>query len=125
MRDSGLTHAAVAFDAEQQQIVARLASTCEGSKAKLLYDDPTPGAPVGRVAVIVHTHGRRAETMCWPDPGEKPAVKTSILEDDARAKSAAELWVRRMECKVGSGTWIWWTDRSGTDNVKVGATEVC
>jgi hypothetical protein len=41
-----------------------------------------------------HARGRRAETMCWPDPGEEPAVKTTILEDDAAAMRAAELWAR-------------------------------
>jgi hypothetical protein len=40
-------------------------------------------------------------TMRRPDPGEKPAVKTTILEDDA----AAELWAREKEGKAGSGTW--------------------
>jgi len=107
MRDSGLTPAAVALDARQQRFVARLASACEGSKSKELYDYPTPGAPVGRVAAIEHAHGRRAETMRWPDPGEEPAVKTTILEDDAAAKRATELWAREKEGKAGSGTWTW------------------
>jgi len=85
MRDSGLTPVAVALDARQQQLVARLASACEGSKSKELYDYPTPGAPVGRVAAIEHACSRKAETMCWPVPGDEPAVKTTILEDDAAA----------------------------------------
>jgi hypothetical protein len=57
----------------------------------MLYDYPTPDVPVGRVAAIDNAPGRRAEAMCWPDPGEKPAVKTNILEDDAAAKRAAAL----------------------------------
>ena len=69
----------VALDARQQVFVSMLASTCEGSKAKELYDYPTPGALGGRVATIEHARGRTAETMCWPDPREKPAVKTTIL----------------------------------------------
>jgi hypothetical protein len=89
MRDAGLTQAAVALDARLQRFVLRLANLCEGSKAKELYDYPTPGAPVGRLAETEHTRGRTAETMCWPDPGEKPAVKTIVLEDDAAAKRAA------------------------------------
>jgi len=64
MRDSGLTPAGVALGARQHRCVSRLACACEGSKAKELYDYATPGAPVGRVAVIEHTRGRRAETMC-------------------------------------------------------------
>jgi len=62
--------------------------------------------------------------MCWPDPGWKPAVKITILEVDAAAKRPAELWARKKECKMGSGTWTWWTDRSRTDDGRVGAAEV-
>jgi ribonuclease HI len=109
----------------KQQLWARLANACEGSKSKELYDYPTPGAPVGRVAATEHARGRRAETMRWPDPGEEPAVKTTILEDDAAAKRAAELWVRENEGKAGSGTWMWWTDGSRKDDGRVGAAAVC
>jgi len=93
MRDPGLTPAAVALNAQHQWFVPRLASTCEGSKSTELLDYPTPRAPVGRMALIDHSCGRRAETMCWPDPGEEPAIKTTILEDDTMAKRAAALWV--------------------------------
>jgi len=105
MRDSGLTPAAVAIDARQQRFVARLANACEGSKSKELFAYPTPGAPVGRVAATEHARGRRAETMRWPDPGEKPAVTAIILEDDTEAKRATELWAKEKEGKSGSGTW--------------------
>jgi len=88
MRDSGLTPAAVALDARQQRFVARLAIAYKCSKSKNLYDYPTRGAPVGRVAVSEYVQGRRTEWMLWPDLGEKPAVKTTILEDDATAKSS-------------------------------------
>jgi len=108
-----------------QSTCCRLASACEDSKAKELYDYPTPGAPVGRVAAIEHPRGRRAETMCWPDQGEKPAVRITILEDDAAAKRAAELWAKRKEIKAGSGTWTWWTDGSRTDDGRLGAAAVC
>jgi hypothetical protein len=63
MRDSGLTPAAAALDARQQRFMERLASACEGSKSKELFEYPTPDAPVGRVAAIEHARGRRAETM--------------------------------------------------------------
>jgi hypothetical protein len=121
MRNSGLQPATVALDTRQQQFVSRLASAWEGSKAKVLYDYPTPGAPVGIVAVIEHAHGRRPEMMCWPDPGEKPPVKTIVLEDNAEATRAADLWARRMESTAGSGTWTWWTDGSPTDDGRLGA----
>jgi len=63
--------------------------------------------------------------MCWPDPGEEPAVKTTILEDDTVAKRAAKLWAREKEGKAASGTWTWWTDGSRTDDGTVGAAAVC
>jgi hypothetical protein len=90
--------------------MARLANLCERSKSKELFEYPTPGAPVGRVAATEHARCRRAETMRWPDPGEKPVVKTSILEDDTDPKRAAELWAKEKEGKSGYGTWTWWTD---------------
>lgn len=89
--DSGLTPVALTFDTRQQRFESRLASTCKVSKVKELYDYPTPGAPVVRVATIEHARGRGAEMMCWLDPGAKPAVKTTLLEDDGAAKKAAEL----------------------------------
>jgi muconolactone delta-isomerase len=33
------------------------------------------------------------------DPREEPAVKTTILEDDAAAKRAAELWAREKKAR--------------------------
>jgi hypothetical protein len=95
----------VSFNARHQQFVARLANPCKGSKSKELFEYPTPGTLVGRVAAVEHPRGRRAETMRWPDPGEKPAVKTTILEDDTVAKRAAELWAKQKEGKSGSRTW--------------------
>jgi hypothetical protein len=63
--------------------------------------------------------------MCWPVPGEKPAVKTTILEDDAAAKRAAEQGAKRMGSQAGSGTWTGWTDGSRMDNGRVAASAVC
>jgi len=91
MQDPGLTPATVALDARQQHFVARLANACTVSKSKKLFEYPTPGAPVGKWAAIQHARGRRGETMCWLDPGEKPAVNTTILEDDTEANRAAGL----------------------------------
>jgi len=34
------------------------------------------------------------ETMCWPDPGEEPVVKTIILDDNVAAKRATKRWGR-------------------------------
>jgi len=42
--------------------------------------------------------------MCWPDPGEMLAVKTSLLGDDTAAMRAAEQWVKEEEGESGSGT---------------------
>ena len=77
---------------------------CKCSKLKKHYDYPTPGALVGRAAMIQHAHGKETEMMYWPNPGEEPAVKTTIQVDNALAKTAAELSARRMECKIGSAS---------------------
>jgi hypothetical protein len=58
------------------------------------------------------------------DPGE-PAVKATIREDDDAAKRVAELCEREKEGKSGSGTWMWWTDESRTDDGRVQAAAVC
>jgi hypothetical protein len=119
--DSSERHAnekltAVALDARQQRFESRLASACKGSKVKELYNYPIPGAPVGRVAAIEHACARRTETMCWPDPGGKAAVRTTILEDDTAGKRADERWAKSNESKVRFGTSTWWTDGSRTDD---------
>jgi hypothetical protein len=115
----------VALDTRQQSFVAWLANLCGGSKSKVLCEYPTPGAPVGHVAATEHAPGRSAETIRWPDPGEMPEVKATILEDDSKANRAAELWVKEKRGKSGSGTWTWWTDRLQTDNERLGAVGVC
>jgi len=101
MRDSGRIPAAVAHDARQQRFLARQANTCEGTKLKELLEDPTPGEPVGRVAAAGDAHGRRVEMICWPDPGEKPAVKATILKDDTEANRSADLWAKEKEGSRG------------------------
>jgi len=58
------------------------------------------------------------------DSGE-PAVKTTIREDDDAAKRAAKLCERETEGKSGSGTSMWWTDESRTDDGRVRAAAVC
>ena len=110
----------MALDARQQIFVARLANACKGSKSQELFEYPAPGEPVGRVAAMEHACCRRAETMRWADPGEKTAVKTTILEDDTEAKRAADLWAKEKAGESGSGTWSWWTDGSRTDDARVG-----
>jgi len=125
MSNSGLTPAVVALDVRQQRFVSRITRACKDSNAKELYNYPTPGALVGRVAAIEHACSRRAERMCWPDHMEQPAVRTTILEDDAAAKKAAQLWAKRNERTAGSGIWTQSTDRSQTDDGRVGAAAVC
>jgi hypothetical protein len=63
--------------------------------------------------------------MCWPDPGEEPAVKTIILNDDVAAKRPAKRWARDKEGQAGSGAWMWLTDGSLTDDGRVGTAAVC
>jgi len=107
---------ALALYARQQRFVARLANTCQGTKSKELFEYPMSSTIVGRVAVKMYAGGRRAETMCWPDPGEKPAVKTIRLEEKTQGKRASERWAKETEGKSESGTWTWWTDGLRTDD---------
>jgi len=62
--------------------------------------------------------------MRWPDPGEEPEIKTTILEDDTAARRAAELWAKDTEGESGSGTWTWWPDKSRTPGEGLGAAAV-
>ena len=114
----------MALDARLHRVVARLPNACDGSKSQDLFEYPTRGAPVGRVAAIEHAHCRRAETIHWPDPGQKPAVKTTIIEDDTSAQRAAELRAKKTGGKLGSGTWTWCTQGSRTDDERLGAAVV-
>jgi hypothetical protein len=88
MRYSGLTPVVVvvALDTRDQRFIARLQCTCEGSKLKELYNFHIRAELIARVARIDHVSSKGAEMICWPEPGEMPAVKTTILEDDAAAK---------------------------------------
>jgi len=63
--------------------------------------------------------------MNWPAPGKEPAVWTTILDDTAAAKSAAQRWAREKEAKIGGGVWMWWTNGSRSDDGRVGAAAVC
>jgi len=54
--------------------------------------------------------------MSWPALGEELAVRTTILDDTAAAKSAAQGWAREKEAKIGAGVWMWWTDGSRSDD---------
>jgi hypothetical protein len=74
---------------------------------------------VCKVVKKEHERGRTAETMCWLDQGEEPAVKIIILDDDVAIKRAAKRWVMEKEAKVGAGVWMWWTDGSQTDDGRV------
>ena len=79
MRDSGLKPELVVLDARQQHFAGRLATACEGSTLKELYDYPTSGALVGRVMMVEHERGRTTETICWPDPEEEPTVVVVVV----------------------------------------------
>jgi len=124
MRESGLTPAPVTVDSRQQQFAARLENACS-SKLKELHSNPSSGAPICRVVRKEHEHGQTIEGMSWPAPGEEPAVRTTILDDTAGAKSAAQRWAMEKEAKVGAGVWMWWIDGSRSDDGWVGAAAVC
>jgi len=63
--------------------------------------------------------------MCCPDQGAAPAVKTAIPKDDGVGKRTTKLWAHWKETKAESWTLTWCTDRSRTDEGKVGAAAVC
>ena len=111
MRESGLTPGPVTLDYRQQRFAARLENAC-GSKLKQLHSNPFSGAPICRVVRKKHEYGRTTEGINWRAPGEEPAVRTTILDDTAAAKSAAQRWAREKEAKMGAGVWMWWTDGS-------------
>ena len=125
IRDSGLTSTPEVLDCRQQRFAASLASACEGSKQKEMYNHPTSGAPICRVIKKVQERGREAETMRWPRPDKEPAVKMVILSNNAAARSEAKRSASEREAKVGAGVWMWWTDGSRSDDGRVGAAELC
>jgi len=123
MRESGLTPALVTLDSRQQGFAARQENACS-SKLIELDSNPSSGAPICQEVRKEHVHGRTTEGMTWPAPGEEPAVRTTILDDTAAAKSAVQSWAREKEAKIGAGVWMWWTDGSRSDDGRVGATAV-
>jgi len=114
----------VTLDPRQQRFAARLENACS-SKLKELHSNPSSGAPICRVVRTEPEHGRTTEGMNWPAPGEEPAVRTTILDDTAAAKSAAQRWPRAREAKIRAGVWMWWTDGSRSDDGRVGGAVVC
>ena len=125
MRDSGHRPVAVDLDTRDQRFVARLECTCEGSKLNELYNFPIPAELIARIAAIEHACSRGAEMMYWPEPGEMPAVKTTILQDDTAAQSPDAQYARQMESMGATGIWMWRSARSLTDDGSVGAAMVC
>jgi hypothetical protein len=124
MRESGLIPAPVILDSRQQQFAGRLAIACS-SKLKELHEDPSSGTLICRVVKIEREQGWTTEGMSWPAPGEELVVKTIILDDDGAAKRAVQCWAKEKEAKVRVGVWMWWTDRSRSDDSWVGAIAVC
>jgi len=112
---SGLTPAPVILDSRQQRFSARLANACS-SKMKELHHNPSSGAPICKAIREEHEHGRTTEVTDWPPLGDESGVRTTILDDTTAAKSAAQRWAREKEAKVGAGVWMWWTDRSRSEN---------
>jgi len=52
-------------------------------------------------------------------------VRTTILDDPAAAKIAAQRRAREKEAKTGAGVWMLWADGSRSDDGRVGAAAVC
>jgi len=44
--------------------------------------------------------------MCWPDSGQEPTVKITILEDDTLSKSGAEARNGRGEVVPACSEWM-------------------
>jgi len=123
MRESGLTPAPVTLDSRQQRFAARLENACS-SKLKELHSNPSCGVPICRVVRKEHEHGRTTKGMNWPAPGEEPAIRTTILDDTAAAKCAAQCWAREKEAKIGAGVRMWGRDGLRSDDGQVGAPAV-
>jgi hypothetical protein len=62
--------------------------------------------------------------ICWPDSGEIPAVKPSLLDDDTMGKGAPELEAPEQLSKVGLGSRRYWKAGFQIDNRRVGAIDV-
>jgi len=124
MRSSGHTPVTVTLDSRQPRFAPIQENACS-SKLKELHRNPSSGALICRVVRKEHEHGRTMEGMSWPAPGEEPAVRTTILDDTAAAKSNAQCWAREKEAKIGAGVWMWWTDGSRSDDGGLGAAAGC
>jgi hypothetical protein len=125
MRDSAVTRVPLALKSRKQRFTARLATACEGSKQKETYNHPMSSALISKVIKKAHKRGREAETLRWAQQDEAPPVMTVILSDDTAAKRGVIHWVRGREAKGGPGVWMWWTDRSRSDDCRVEAVAVC
>jgi len=124
MRESGLTPDPVPLDSRQLRSAEKLETTCS-SKRKELHSNPSSGAPICRVVWKGHQHGRTTEGMNWPAMCADPVVRTTIRDDTAAAKCAAQCSSREKEPKVIAVVWIWWTDVSRSDDGRVGAAALC
>jgi hypothetical protein len=101
MRQAGLTPAPVISDSRQQRFTARLSNACS-NKLKKLHHNPASGAPICRAVMKQHKHGQTTEGRNWQAPCEESVVRTIILDNDTKAKRAAQRWARDKETKVGA-----------------------
>jgi hypothetical protein len=81
-----------------------------------LYSNPSSGVPIGRVVRKVHEHGQKTEGLSWLAPDEEPAVRNTFVDDTTAGRSAACCWARENEAKIRAGVWMWWTDKSRSDD---------
>ena len=89
-----------------------------------MHDHPTSGATICRVITKENERGQEAETMCWPNPDEEPAVMAVILREDTAAMREGIRWARESEATLGAGVCMWWTDWSRSNDRRVGAAAV-
>jgi len=94
MRESMVTPAPVTLDSRQQSLAERPDDGC-GTKLKVLYRNPSPGAPIRGVVQTEHDHGRTTKGMNWSAPGEETVVRTTKPDNTDAAKSAAHLRARK------------------------------
>jgi hypothetical protein len=123
-RESWLTPAPVAIDYRQQRFAPRLENACS-SKRKKIHNNPYSGAPVCRVVWKHHEHCRTIEAISCSASGGEPAVRTTILDDTAAAKRAAQCWAREKEAKIRAAVWRWGTDGSRSEDGRVVAAALC
>jgi hypothetical protein len=115
MRESGLTLGPVIFHSRQPQFTAASAKACS-SKLKDLHHNSCSEAPIFKVISTKHEHGWTIDGMNWTAQGEASVLKSIILYGTSTAQCVGQPLARGKEANSGAADWMWWTDRSHTDD---------